>query len=68
MLNQVAVVRLRDHLGAGSIAAYLTDPALDIPTTIARFGDRLYVVNARFSTPPTPTTRYDVVQLHEPED
>lgn len=67
-LNRVAVVRLGAHLGTGSITTHLTDPALDIPTTIARFGHRLYVVNARFSTPPTPDTRYDVVHLPRPED
>ena len=30
----------------------------------AMFGNRLYAVNARFTTPPTPTTTYTVVQVH----
>ncbi len=34
-----------------------------MPTTIAELGTRLYAVNARFGTPPTPMTRYDVVQV-----
>ena len=39
------------------------DPDFDVPTTIDDHGSRLYAVNARFGTPPTPTTRYDVVQV-----
>jgi len=41
----------------------LTSPSFDVPTTIASFGSRLYVVNARFTTPPTPTTPYDIVAV-----
>jgi sugar lactone lactonase YvrE len=62
-LNQVAVVILDDALGAGEITDTLTDPALRIPTTVARFGSRLYVVNARFDVPPAPDVEYEVVQL-----
>jgi hypothetical protein len=36
----------------------LTDPRFDVPTTVAVFGDRLYLPNARFGTPPTPETVY----------
>jgi hypothetical protein len=36
-----------------------------VPTTIAAFGDALYAVNARFDTPPTPDTDYDVVRVPE---
>jgi sugar lactone lactonase YvrE len=62
-LNQVAVVRLDSKLSAGTIVSTLTSPFLRIPTTIARFGDALYAVNARFDTPPTPDTEYEVVRL-----
>ena len=41
----------------------LTDPDFDVPTTIALHGSRLYAVNARFSTPPTPGTEYDIVRV-----
>jgi hypothetical protein len=34
-----------------------------VPTTIAAFGHALYVVNARFGTPPTPDTQYEVVRV-----
>ena len=63
--NEVVVVKLGHGLDSGRIVARLTDPALDIPTTIAEKGRRLYVVNARFTTPPTPDTTYSVVQLRK---
>ena len=47
---------------AGDAEDELTDPDFDIPTTIARHGKRLYVVNARFGQE-SPTTTYDVVQV-----
>ena len=62
-LNRVAVVRLAPRLGSGTIVRHLTSPALDVPTTIDDFGTRLYAVNARFGTPVTPATAYDVVQF-----
>jgi sugar lactone lactonase YvrE len=62
-LNRVAVIRLNDAGTAGEITGFLTDPRFDIPTTVAAFGDRLYLPNARFSTPPTPTTTYTAVAI-----
>jgi sugar lactone lactonase YvrE len=62
-LNRVAVVRLEPNLGSGTIVRHLTDPALDVPTTIARFGSRLYVVNARFGNPTPATATYAIVGL-----
>lgn len=62
-LNQVAVVSLAPHLSAGVIVDVVTNPLFDIPTTIDERGNRLYAVNARFSTPPTPTTPYNLVQF-----
>jgi hypothetical protein len=61
-LNRVAVLRLRARLSRATLKTQLTDPDFDIPTTIARHGKRLYVVNARFDQDP-PTTTYDVVQV-----
>ena len=62
-LNQVAVVRLNSDYTSGRISNTLTRPEFRVPTTIARFGDALYVVNARFGTPPTPDTEYEVVRV-----
>jgi sugar lactone lactonase YvrE len=62
-LNRVAVVRLNRAGTAGEVVNTLTDPRFDIPTTVAAFGDRLYLPNARFSTPPTPDTPYTAVAI-----
>jgi sugar lactone lactonase YvrE len=62
-LNQIAVVELNADLTAGTISETLTDPDFRVPTTIARFGIALYAVNARFGTPPTPETEYEVVRV-----
>jgi sugar lactone lactonase YvrE len=50
-LNRVAVVDLERDLNGGEIEEELTDPLLDVPTTIAPFGKFIYAVNARFDRP-----------------
>jgi sugar lactone lactonase YvrE len=62
-LNQIAVVRLDGSLRSGRVVDTLTDPDFDVPTTITFTAGSLYAVNARFSTPPTPDTRYDIVRV-----
>jgi sugar lactone lactonase YvrE len=62
-LNQVAVVELDPGFGSGTVVDTLTSSAFDVPTTLARFAGALYAVNARFGTPATPSTPYDVVRL-----
>jgi sugar lactone lactonase YvrE len=64
-LNQIAVIELSDNFTSGEIVNVITSPSFDVPTTIAAFGDALYVVNARFTTPPTPATSYNVVRVPE---
>ncbi|WAX80177.1 SMP-30/gluconolactonase/LRE family protein [Streptomyces sp. KMM 9044] len=60
-LNVVAVF----HLDAGATTATLrrsiTDPRFDVPATAARYRDRLYLVNARFTSPQTPETAFTAV-------
>ncbi|HEU5158596.1 MAG TPA: superoxide dismutase [Streptosporangiaceae bacterium] len=65
-LNQVAVVRLNSSGTAGTVVRQVTDPSFDIPTTVASFRDRLYLPNARFTTPAEPTTPYNVVSIPRP--
>lgn len=62
-LNQIAVVKLARDLWGGEIKQTITSPLFRVPTTLAanRFG--LYTVNARFGTPATPDTDYDVVRV-----
>ncbi|MGE5464814.1 MAG: hypothetical protein ACM3PS_15740, partial [Syntrophothermus sp.] len=62
-LNQIAVIDLAPDLSSGTIETLITSPNFRVPTTIARFGSSLYAVNARFDTPPTPDTEYDVVRV-----
>ena len=62
-LNQIAVIKLAPDLSSGTIESLITSPLFRVPTTIARFGSSLYAVNARFGTPPTPDTDYDVVRV-----
>ncbi|MFI6675323.1 SMP-30/gluconolactonase/LRE family protein [Kribbella sp. NPDC050470] len=62
-LNQVAVVRLNSSGTRGTLVRTITSPDFDIPTTVAAFGKRLYLPNARFNTPPTPDTPYWVTAV-----
>ena len=61
--NKVAVVRLSDSLLSGQVTSTITDSDLAVPTTVVDVAGRLWAVNARFGTPVTPTTEYDVVRL-----
>jgi sugar lactone lactonase YvrE len=63
--NKVAVVRLGRGLRSGTVTMHITDSDFDVPTTIDEFGKRLYAVNARFTTPPTPDTDYWVAQFRK---
>lgn len=61
--NTVAVVRLAADGTSGTLVDQLTSPEFDVPTTVAAYGSSLFLPNARFSTPPTPDTEYDVVRI-----
>lgn len=62
-LNQVAQIAVRPNLATGRLVRTIKDPLFSVPTTIDAHGSRLYVVNARFGTPATPSTEYWVTQL-----
>lgn len=62
-LNTIAVVELASDLSSGAVVDQLTSDDFDVPTTIARHGDSLYTVNARFGTTPTPDTKYWITRL-----
>jgi sugar lactone lactonase YvrE len=62
-LNQIAVIDLDPDYSSGTIESIITSPLFRVPTTIAKFGSSLYAVNARFGTPPTPDTDYNVVRV-----
>lgn len=62
-INTIAVVELAPDLSSGAVVDRLTSDDFDVPTTIARHGDSLYAVNARFGTTPTPETEYWITRL-----
>ena len=49
--DKVAVVDLKRRLRSGDVEGELTDPRLDVPTTIAPFKQFVYAVNARVDRP-----------------
>jgi hypothetical protein len=57
------VVRLGARLASGVVLGEITDPGHDVPTTATVAAGRLWVVDARFTTPPTPATEYWITQL-----
>lgn len=61
--NVVTVLRIAPDGLSGERVGGITDDDFDVPTTVARQGRSLYLPNARFNTPPTPETPYDVVKV-----
>ena len=61
--NAVSVVKLSRRADRGRLLETITSPNFDIPATAAFLKGALYITNARFSTPVTPTTPYTVVRL-----
>jgi sugar lactone lactonase YvrE len=64
-LNQVAVLRMSDDGRSGAVLGRVTSPDFDVPTTVAKFGDRLYLPNARFGAVP-PATTFTAVAIPVP--
>jgi hypothetical protein len=61
-LNQIAEVRLSPDLTSGTVEKVVTSPLFQVPTTVARFGDRLAAVNAKFDTGIPPTAdQYELI-------
>jgi sugar lactone lactonase YvrE len=61
--ERVAVVTLSRDGRSGEVVAELMRRGFDVPTTVARVGQRLWAVNARFGTTPTPQTAYWLSRL-----
>ena len=61
-LNQVTELRLSPDLSSATVENVITHPAFQVPTTIARHGSRLALVNAKFDTGVPPTAgQHEVV-------
>ncbi|MFJ6389701.1 SMP-30/gluconolactonase/LRE family protein [Streptomyces sp. NPDC091972] len=63
--NAIDVFRLNASGTRGTAIARITDPRFRIPTTVAAWGNRLYLPNARFDVEPTPATEYDAVAVDQ---
>ncbi|MGW3624771.1 SMP-30/gluconolactonase/LRE family protein [Streptomyces sp. NPDC000880] len=61
--NIITVFDLDAKVTTATLSGTITDPRFDVPTTAARFGDRLYLVNARFTSPQTPDTTFNAVAV-----
>jgi hypothetical protein len=63
--NVIAKIALSPNLRSGRVVRRTGKPPLDVdvPTTLAEQGSRLYAVNARFTTPPMPSTEYWVTKI-----
>jgi sugar lactone lactonase YvrE len=60
--NQVTEFRVSQDLSSATVDAVITSPRFEVPTTVARMGHQLALVNAKFDTgfPPTATS-FEVV-------
>jgi sugar lactone lactonase YvrE len=62
-LNVIAKIALSSKLTSGRVVRRISNPAFDVPTTIAEHGNRLYAVNARFGTPSPASASYSITQV-----
>lgn len=62
VLNQVTEFRLSPDLSSATVENVITNPHFQVPTTVARHGDKLALVNAKFDTGIPPTAdQFEVV-------
>jgi len=62
-LNLISVFHLNRTSTRATRTGTITNPRFDVPTTAARYANRLYLVNARFTTPQTPETTFTGVSV-----
>jgi sugar lactone lactonase YvrE len=62
--NRIVELRLSGDLSSATVVRTITDDAFEVPTTVARWGNRLATVNAKFDTgfPPNAAT-FEVVEV-----
>ncbi len=61
--NQVTELRLSRNNLRARVSDEITNELFDVPTTLDGLGEKLYVVSAKFNTPPTPNTPYEIVAV-----
>lgn len=62
-VGRVAVLQLGPRFEKALLLGEVTSSGLDVPTTATLAAGRLWAVNSRFTTPPTPTTDYWITRL-----
>ena len=65
-LNVITKIQLNRSGTKGTVVSRTGNPNFDVPTTIAQYGKRFYLPNARFTTPATPQTTYTAVGVPIP--
>jgi hypothetical protein len=61
--QKLATVKVDSDLRGARLVDVATSPKLDIPSSVEEDRGDLFGLNARFTTPATPTTTYDVVRV-----
>ena len=64
--NKITEIKLDSAATRGRVVSTTTSDGFDVPTTIAEYAGRFYLPNARFTTPPTPETPYNVTSVRIP--
>lgn len=65
--NLLVRIQLASDLTSGAVVGEFGDQTFDVPTTLARAGNRLAIVNARFGTTDPQPARYWVTQIRRPK-
>jgi DNA-binding beta-propeller fold protein YncE len=63
LANTVSVIDLDSSGGTGKVVERRTDPRFDTPTAMARFGNRFYLSNARFTTPSPQAAEFSIISI-----
>jgi sugar lactone lactonase YvrE len=64
--NQVSVFTLNNAGTTGTLDTTITNDGFAIPTTAASFGNRLYIVNGKLTTPIAADVTYNVIAVTKP--
>ena len=64
--NVIAVISLSQDFATGTVTQRVSNPAFDVPTTVAASDGSLYLVNARFGVANPDTAAYSVVRINKP--
>ena len=65
--NLVAALAVNATGSQADVLTRVTDARFDVPTTVAAFGDTLFLPNAKFGTEVTPETPFEVIGIPQPE-